>query len=39
MNAGTQDDNLLHELHHINEINNLNITINSPITKQEIEKQ
>ena len=38
MNAENQDDNSIHELDHINEIDNLNIIINSSITKQEIEK-
>jgi TusA-related sulfurtransferase len=38
MNGGIQDDDLIHEFDHIKEIDNLNITINSPITKEEIEK-
>ena len=38
MNVGTQDDDSIHKLDHINEIDNLNIIINSPVTKDEIEK-
>jgi hypothetical protein len=38
MNGGIQDDDLIHEFDHIKEIDYLNITINSPITKEEIEK-
>ena len=38
MNAGNQDDNLIHELGHINEIDHFNIIIDSSITKEEIEK-
>ena len=38
MNVGTQDDDSIHRLDHINEIDNLNIIINSPVAKDEIEK-
>jgi TusA-related sulfurtransferase len=38
MNVGTQDDDSIHKLDHINEIDNLNIIINSPVAKDEIEK-
>jgi len=37
MHVETQDDDSIHKLDHINEIDNLNIIINSPVTKDEIE--
>ena len=38
MNAGSSDDDSIYELDYISEVDNLNAIVNSPITKEEIEK-